>query len=259
MAVSAPKIDSRTADDIVKRTVELAARDSGWQPDAHPQSNPDLGWALVNVFAGFAELVIERLNRVPDKKFLAFLDLLGLELQPPQPARVPLTFYLAEGSMTEPMAPAGTQVTAPPPAGQKDPIVYETESGLIVTRSQLVAVYTLKPNEDLYADRTSVLTGGDESKFDVFGGVTDIPHAIYLGSLKRLSGPGVKDVTLVFTQKNDEFSWSHYVAWEFWNGKAWEAPNETLQDETSSNVTVTLKGVPPVPPVKIPTSPSTAD
>ena len=233
MAVSAPKIDSRTADDIVKRTVELAARDSGWQPDADPHSNPDPGWALVNVFAGFAELVIERLNRVPDKKFLAFLDLLGMELEPPQPARVPLTFYLAEGSMTEPMVPAGTQVTAPPPAGQKDPIAYETESGLIVTRSQLVAVYTLQPNEDHYAHRKSVLTGGDDSSFDVFAGVTPIPHAMYLGSLKQFSGPGVKDVTLEFTPKNGEFSWSQNVDMGVLE---WQRLGGTQRDTTGRDV-----------------------
>ena len=68
--------------------------------------------ALVNIFARYAEIVIQRLNKVPDKNFLAFLDLLGVSLTPPQPARAPLLFALATGSDVDAFVPAGTQVAA---------------------------------------------------------------------------------------------------------------------------------------------------
>ncbi|WP_421658674.1 hypothetical protein [Leptothermofonsia sp. ETS-13] len=61
---------------------------------------PDAGWALIRIFSHLAMMVRDRLNQVSDKNFLAFLDLIGTQILPPQPARVPLTFYLAEGSIS---------------------------------------------------------------------------------------------------------------------------------------------------------------
>jgi hypothetical protein len=49
---------------------------------------------------------------VPEKNFLAFLNLIGTELLPPQPARAPLTFRLAENSPVDALVPAGTQAAA---------------------------------------------------------------------------------------------------------------------------------------------------
>ena len=33
------------------------------------------------------ELILYRLNKVPEKNYLTFLDMLGIKLQPAQPAR----------------------------------------------------------------------------------------------------------------------------------------------------------------------------
>ena len=73
--------------------------------------------AFVGVFAHFAELIIDRINRAPQKKQLAFFDLLGAAPLPPQPARAALTFALAAGSTQAVLVPAGTRVAAPPPPG----------------------------------------------------------------------------------------------------------------------------------------------
>ena len=92
--IPAPPIDSRTAIDIARqvRTL-LQTYTPDWQGavvSRDGQSAPgDFGDALVRIFARYAEIVIERLNRTPEKNLLAYLDLLGESLLPPEPARVP--------------------------------------------------------------------------------------------------------------------------------------------------------------------------
>src|SRR5437588_16273 len=83
----APLIDERSQADVVAQITQLAGQFSGWQPT--PDGQPDAGQALIGVFGRFAGLVIERLNRAPDKNYLAFLNLIGASPLPPRPARVP--------------------------------------------------------------------------------------------------------------------------------------------------------------------------
>jgi len=51
---------------------------------------------LVYLFAHLMEIIITRLNRVPKKNFLTFLDFTGAKLHPPAPARPLLHFTLSE-------------------------------------------------------------------------------------------------------------------------------------------------------------------
>src|SRR5262249_27177905 len=140
-----------------------------WRP-----ADDDPGRAVVQVFARLVGVAVDRLNQLPEKSFLAFLNLLGLELLPPQAARAPLTFQLAEGSPDDAVVPARTQVGAVLAAGEVDDVAFETERDLVVSRSQLVALYTREPARDRYAAQP--LNGG----FDVFRGDTPIQHALYV-------------------------------------------------------------------------------
>jgi len=123
--MAAPPIDKRSYEDLVAETEQLAQQLSDWRPRTDGQT--DAGGALIRIFARFAELVVDRINRAPDKSYLAFLNLIGTSLIPPQPARVPLTFQLAANSPVDAVVPAGTQAAAPPPDGSSDEMVFETE------------------------------------------------------------------------------------------------------------------------------------
>jgi len=133
--MQAPLIDTRTQADVVAQATQLAGQVSRWQPP--PDGQSDVGQALIGILGRFAGLVIERLNRAPDKNYLAFLNLIGASPVPPRPARVPLTFHLATGSPVDAVVPAGTLAAAPPLAGDIDDVVFETERPLVVTRAQL--------------------------------------------------------------------------------------------------------------------------
>ena len=87
-----PLIDKRTPAEIAEQTRELLRdnlQDYGWNEQS---DGGEAGRALVGVFAHYCGLVIERINRAPEKNFLAFLDLLGNSLTPPRPAQAPLSF-----------------------------------------------------------------------------------------------------------------------------------------------------------------------
>ena len=59
---------------------------------------PDAGLMLALIYARMIGLGIERLNRVPEKQLVAFLDALGIVPLPPSAATAPLTFDLLPAS-----------------------------------------------------------------------------------------------------------------------------------------------------------------
>ncbi|HEX8116300.1 MAG TPA: hypothetical protein VF521_03445, partial [Pyrinomonadaceae bacterium] len=146
MAAPAPKVDRRTAADVEQQLYQLLKLYTARWPQFDPRRGASA--ALVGVSKRYAEIIIERLNNVPEKNFLAFLDLLGASLLAPQPARVPLTFSLAAGTLTDAVVPAGTQAAAPPAEGEKAPVIFETERELVVTAARLEAVYVRDPERD---------------------------------------------------------------------------------------------------------------
>ena len=125
------------------------------------QKTQGISTALIKIFARYCEIIIERLNKVPEKNFLAFLDLLGASLRPPQPARVPLTFFLSQGSREDIVVPRGNQVAAQLAEGEKDPIVFETEENLVVTAAQISSIYVFDPShksgEKNYIDHSKII------------------------------------------------------------------------------------------------------
>src|SRR5579859_5604659 len=195
--MQAPLVDKRSYADLVAQTTTLAGQFSGWQPRA--DGLPDPGQALIGVFGRFAELLIERLNRAPDKNYLAFLNLIGAEPLPPRPARVPLTFHLATSSPVEAVVPAGTLAAAPAADGDQGEVVFETERPLAITQARLLAAYVSDTEHDMFSDRIDEATGQTDAPFAVFAGDRPSPHQLYLACDQLLTQPGGKDVALALT------------------------------------------------------------
>lgn len=224
MVEPAPKIDKRTAEDVAKQVQQLLAEYLPGEfcnpPNTgNPRELQGISAALVKIFARFSEIIIERLNQVPDKNFLAFLDLLGASRLPPQPARVPLTFSLAAGSAVDAVVPAGTQVAAPPAEGQKEPVIFETERELVVTAAELISIFTRDPLQDKYSDKSVIAQPTSSLDVPVFQGESAIAHILYIGHNTLLGYPDLQSLTLQFkleqaVQNPDPRS----LQWEIWNG-----------------------------------------
>ncbi|MEH1969372.1 putative baseplate assembly protein [Nostoc sp.] len=166
-----PKIDKRTSADIEKQVKDLLSKSMGLQEpssDAGKSQGKGINIALIKIFARYCEIIIERLNKVPEKNFLAFLDLLGASRLPPQPARVPLTFSLSDKSTVDAVVPKGTQVAAQLTTGEKQPVIFETENELVVTAAKLESIFVR--DQKLYADYSSIITTPASTDSFVFGG-----------------------------------------------------------------------------------------
>ncbi|MEN3334211.1 MAG: hypothetical protein V7641_3576 [Blastocatellia bacterium] len=250
MRQPAPKIDPRTAPDIFRQVVELINQKLA---GADPGSDwvvfrPELGTsgALIKIFARFGELITDRLNRVPDKNFLAFLDLLGASLMPPRSARVPLTFSLAEGATGGAVVPAWTEVAAVAAAGEKEPAVFATESELIVTSARLTASFTRDTASDRYADHFALLPGssGVQGQEAVFQATQAIEHILYIAHDGIFTHPGERtSITLKLTLSGEG---KLNVAGEVWDAEIGDWV-EKRRGEISSDEAIELKLLNPSP------------
>jgi baseplate J-like protein len=225
MEESAPKIDRRSAQDISRQVQKLLASYAPLASNTPPTTweqqlaAPGLGAALVGIFSRFSELIIHRLNKTPEKNLLAYLDLLGLSVLPPHPARVPLTFLLTAGSLTDALVPAGTQVEAKPVEGDTGPVVFETERELTVVAARLDAALTRDPSSDAYEDRSTTIDATSESGAQIFHAESSIEHSLYLSHERFLSHPALKKLTVTF-DLSQAFTTKKPLSltWEIWDG-----------------------------------------
>jgi predicted phage baseplate assembly protein len=224
-AAAAPPVVPAQLEDFSRRTAGLVEEYTGVRP---AQGTP--AGAMVEIFARFAEVVAERLNRAPDRNFVAFLDLLGLELLPPQPARAPVTFSLAGGTPGDALVPAGTQVAALPLGAEKDPVVFETLEDLVATRTELALAFTRDPLRDAYGARQRVLAGGSGPAAPLFEGELPVRHLLYL-SFTDLAVKGPKRAVLAISPSQADVPWPRYVQWSTFDGTAWQPLASTWNGE----------------------------
>jgi len=107
MSLPVPNLDDRRFQDLVddgKRLVQ--ARCPEWTD--HNVSDP--GVTLIETFAYMTDQLLYRLNRVPDRIHLKFLDLIGLRLLRPTAATAPITFWLSAPATTTLTVATGTRV-----------------------------------------------------------------------------------------------------------------------------------------------------
>ena len=88
--IPCPKVDQRSAEEIA---AQLRALLSFYVPGLRSgDGGNQLVEAMTRIFARYGELIIDRMNRAPERNYLAFLNLVGVSPLPPRAARVPLTF-----------------------------------------------------------------------------------------------------------------------------------------------------------------------
>jgi predicted phage baseplate assembly protein len=128
----APDLDDRTWSDLVSDAVALIPQ---YAPQWTNQSPSDVGITLVELFAWLVEGLTYRLNRVPDKNYIAFLNLLGITRVPPNPARSFVTFAATPAAV---VIPKGSQAQTAATETQA-PIIFETDQDVTVLPINLEA------------------------------------------------------------------------------------------------------------------------
>ena len=216
-----PKIDKRLAGDIEKDIKDLVP---AYLPDWKPEPG-EPGWAVAQLFSKMVEEILKRLNQVPKKLFLAFLDKLGTKISPPLPAMAPITFYLAEGVSENVKIPAKVSIAT------KDQVNFETEKEFTATTAKLSALLSVDPDQDKVFDHSEEIQQG--SPIVLFSGEQDDgQHILYIGddNLFNLNKGFGKDLYIKLTVPFIE-----NCTWQYW-GKD-EDGNEDWRDfETKDNI-----------------------
>jgi hypothetical protein len=205
-----PVLDKRNSEEIVRQAVALASR---YVPEWNAREG-DPGMALIRLFSRLMEIVIARLNRVPEKNFLAFLDTAGITPHPPTPARAPVKFFPVAGP-NEAFVPLGTQLATTPVAGEQ-PVTFETETGLTVSLSGLTYAFTLDYAADKYSNYTDVVTADDRTiAFAPFVGEALIPHVLCLSQDTLFAVNHPTQWRLVFEVVNPSDDYKTFLAEKF--------------------------------------------
>jgi Baseplate J-like protein len=133
VTIPVPQLDDRRWADLVEEaTTFLQGRSEVWT-DFSPG---DPGVVLLELFAHLTDLMIYRLNRVPEKAFVEYLRLMGLSMRPPAAAEVQLTFA-CEGPAPSPIPiPRGTRVSVSRVSGGGDPPVFATDDPALIGTGQ---------------------------------------------------------------------------------------------------------------------------
>jgi predicted phage baseplate assembly protein len=182
---------------------------------------------LIELFAHMTDQLIYRLNRVPDRQYVTFLDLLGVRLFPPTAALAPATFWLAAPQPDTVRIPRSTQA-ATVRTETDEAIVFETTEPLDIVRAELAHLGSIV-NGKTFRDHGESLA--KRVKFFCFSGEPKAGDALYIG----LSGavPSCA-VTLRFLCEIEGVGVDPDrppLAWEAWDGDDWVAC-EVDRDET---------------------------
>jgi len=256
--VKAPRLDKRTRAEVLDQALMLAGRNpppgwTGYVPEWTVSENePDPGHRLLQSFARLAELLIERLNQVPQNNFLGFLDFAGIERFPGAPAEVPVTFAVSKKAPLGAIVPAGTQV-ATTQTKMSDARVFETRRDFFASCARLERVLAVHPS----ADRVLVLpapvvpaTAASLAAAVSVGVLTDtepalrdVDHVLYLASEELFARKDVADiritVTLISGALPSPLVWRRFDK----KSKAWvDLTPPTIDVLTAGQVNVTFLG-----------------
>jgi predicted phage baseplate assembly protein len=109
MTLPAPNLDDlRFQRDLVD---EARKRIIHYCPEWTEYNLSDPGITLIELFAWMTEMMVYRLNRVPEANYIKFLEMLGLQLMPASSAHTELTFWL---SASLPLTPGSVQTVLVP-------------------------------------------------------------------------------------------------------------------------------------------------
>ncbi|HET9851624.1 MAG TPA: putative baseplate assembly protein, partial [Candidatus Limnocylindrales bacterium] len=216
MTLLAPNLDDRRFQDLVDDAKRLVQERTDRWTD-HNVSDP--GVTLIEAFAWMTDQLLYRLNRVPDRNYVKFLELVGVHLYPPAAAHAPVTFWLSAPQPATVTIPAGTEV-ATVRTGEQPPVVFSTTEDrpiISCTLSKLGSMLDGKALRD-HTDGLSMKSGiypfsnpPKPGEVLLVGLSEAVPGcAVNLRFTARIEGVGV--------DPNDP-----PLAWEAWTGENWTA------------------------------------
>lgn len=212
----APDLDDRRFQDLVddaKRRIQASC------PEWSDHNVSDPGVTLVETFAYMVDELSYRLNRVPDRLYITFLDLIGVQLHPPAAARVDLTYWLSAAQTEEVRVPVGTQACTPR-LEDEEPVVFATVRDLVVPPRELAHTFTQQAGAEPEA-RDVQLRDGD--RFSVFAS-PPVPGDALLVGLNDAAGGCIVSVHVDARVEGKGVDPRFPpLRWEAWCGQDWRS------------------------------------
>lgn len=183
MADKTPNLDDLR---FQKDLVDVARkRIQDYCPEWTEYNLSDPGVTLIELFAWMAENIIYRLNRVPEKNYLKFLEMTGVNPMPAHSASAELTFYL---SVPIPIAPGEALTVRIPQGLEVNTSPTEDEEGITFTVDKEVLIAPPPVLTDLRTSYDNMernyfprLSKGGAEEISVFNEIPDAGDAFYLG------------------------------------------------------------------------------
>jgi predicted phage baseplate assembly protein len=223
MALPVPNLDDRRFQDLVDDAKRLVQQRCPEWTD-HNVSDP--GVTLIETFAWMTDQVLYRLNRVPDRQFIKFLELIGVRLFPPTAARVGVTFWLAGPQPETVHIRPGTQV-ATIRTETDEAIAFTTVGDLAIIPCSLARVASTIGEQ--VRDHTGALEA--RTPFYCFDKVPKPDNTLLIGLSDAIPSCAVTLRLRCGIEGVGVDPLNPPLAWEAWDGTAWTAC-EVNQDET---------------------------
>jgi predicted phage baseplate assembly protein len=227
MPLPDPQLDDRRFQDIVN---EAKLRIPHYTPEWTDHNLSDPGVTMIELFAWMTDLILYRLNRVPEKNYIRFMDLLGIHTKNAVPATTRVSFRLSAPQPGPVPIPQGTEV-ATVRTSSTEAISFTTDGQLTVWPPTLEHCL-FSADSVAYVDYLDRLQTRDEL-FDAFQEPPLPGNALYFGFPEDLSSHIIAlDITCT-VQGIGVDPEDPPLAWEAWCGdvRGW-VPAVVEQDDT---------------------------
>jgi predicted phage baseplate assembly protein len=223
VTLPAPRLDDREFQDIVDECKDRIHR---LCPEWTDHNVSDPGVALIELFAWMTEMILYRMNQVPDRLYIKFLELIGIELYGSSSASTELLFKLTAPQPQPVPIPAGVEVSTEG-VGDEEPIVFMTDEKLLIVPPTLVSCVTRSGEE--YEDHTDDLRRG-AAPVVCFRSLQP-GDAFYLGFRDSLASNLIRLHIVTGVEGAGVRPEAAPLSWETWTGEAWERAD--LQTDTT--------------------------
>ena len=230
MTLKTPNLDDRKFQDIVS---EARSKIPHYCPEWTDYNLSDPGATLIELFAWMVDMLLYRLNRVPEKNYIKFMELIGIHLEAPKPAQVDITFRLSAPQPHPLKIPVGTEVATMRTETQ-EAISFTTNKDLIVIIPQLAYALTTLDNQ-IFTDCMPSLKKQDK-KVMVFKPIPEENNSLYLGFIEALHSQTLlltidSSIEGIGVDPNDP-----PLAWEYWDAlrERWE--HLLLENDTTGGL-----------------------
>ena len=235
------QLDDRNFDDLVE---ECLLRIPRYCPEWTDHNISDPGITLVELFAWLTDQMLMRFNQIPRKNYVAFLELLGIRLQPPTPARVRLTFYLSTHLLENYIIPQGTEVATERTETQ-EAIIFTTDRDLVISQPTIKHILSAPVAGDTprsLIDRTEQWHRQHDGlavthEFELFSQKPQPGNSFYLvvepntslaGNVLAVAFTGASGTPTGIDPNHPPRSWSA------WNGESWIEVLLKEEDDTTN-------------------------